>query len=77
MFPHTLRQAADADNPEYTVEEWRAWQWLRIRLKEDSNDWSDRELAHLSFLRWLAVSGRLVEDGGPASAGDSVEAPNQ
>lgn len=77
MFPHTLRQTAGADNPEYTVEEWRAWQWLRIRLKEDSNRWSDRELAHLSFLRWLAVFGRLVEDGGPAPTGDGVETPNQ
>lgn len=76
MFPHTLPQAAGTDNPECTVEEWRAWQWLRLRLKDDPNLWSVRELARLRFLRWLAVTGRLIEDGGPALTGDSVEAPN-
>jgi hypothetical protein len=77
MFPRTLPQAAGADHPEYTLEEWRAWQWLRLRLQESPNLWSAHELAHLRFLRWLAVSGRLVEDGGPAATGASVEASNQ
>jgi hypothetical protein len=77
MFPRTLPQAAGADYPEYTLEEWRAWQWLRLRLQEGHNLWSVRELAHLRFLRWLAVTGRLVEDGGLAPTGESVEASNQ
>jgi hypothetical protein len=74
MFPRISLQVTDADNPEHTVEEWHAWQWLRSRLKESTNPWSGRELAHLRFLRWLAQTGRLAEDGAPVAAEDGVRA---
>jgi hypothetical protein len=74
MFARTPPQEAGADHPEYTVEERRAWQWLRLRLQDGHDRWTERELAHLRFARWLAVTGRLVEDGGRAPTGDNIEA---
>jgi hypothetical protein len=67
-FPYTLPHATNADIPEYTGEEWRAWQWLRLRLQEGHNRWSSRELAHLRFMRWRALTGHLIEDGRVAVA---------
>jgi hypothetical protein len=66
MISRILRQTTTTKGPDNTVEEWRAWQWLRLRFNEDHDLWTGRELAHLRFLRWLAQTGRLADDGGPA-----------
>jgi hypothetical protein len=56
--------------PTFTPEVWNALLRLRARYQQTADLWSERELAHLQFLRWLAENGRLVEDGGPAAAAD-------
>lgn len=45
MIPRILPQAPVACGPNYTVEEWRALQWLRLRFQADGDPWSGRELA--------------------------------
>lgn len=55
------------DVPTYTPEVWGTLQRLRARYRQDADLWTERELAHFCFLRWLAQTGRLVEDGGPAA----------
>ena len=62
----TNLQGIPAD-PSYSATEWRAWHQLRQRYAEDHDLWTVREFAHLRFLRWLAQTGRLVADGGPAA----------
>jgi hypothetical protein len=50
--------------------DWHALYALRLRyLEQDRDRWTPRELAQLRFLRWLAETGRLIEDGGSAVAG--------
>jgi hypothetical protein len=63
MNPSMRPYAASSSIPGDTVDEWRAWLWLRRRYQEDLDLWTARELAHLRFLRWLAQNGRLAEDG--------------
>jgi hypothetical protein len=60
--------------PTYSPEEWSALQRLRARYQQNPDLWTERELAHLRFLRWLVQSGWLVEDGGPAAADDDARA---
>jgi hypothetical protein len=59
---------------EFTREEWQVLQRLHLRYQQDHDLLTAREVTRLRFLRWLAVTGRLVDDGGPASTGESVEA---
>jgi hypothetical protein len=61
-------------HPDFTLDEWHTLQHLRLRYQQDHDLLSAREVARLRFLRWLAVTGRLVEDGGPAPTGDSLGA---
>jgi len=67
MIPHMLPRvntpAARHGHQGCTVELRHAWESLRYRFHEDHDRWSERELAHLRFLRWLAESGRLAADG--------------
>jgi peroxiredoxin len=43
----------------YSREQWRILQQLRVRYRLDHDRWSERELAHLNFMRWLVQTGRL------------------
>ena len=52
----------------FTPEEWSALQRLHARYQQSADLLTERELAHLRFLRWLAQTGRLTEDGGRAAA---------
>ena len=61
----------------FTRDEWQMVQRPHLRYQQDHALLTARELAHLRFLRWLAVTGRLVEDGGPAPTPEGVEASNQ
>jgi hypothetical protein len=66
MIPHMVGQAASPGNAGLTLDQWRAWQWLRVHLREDRDRWTDRALVHLRFLRWLTQSGRrLPAEGRP------------
>jgi len=65
------RRDAYAD---FTPNEWQIVQRLHLRYQQDHDLLSAHELERLRFLRWLAVTGRLVEDGGPAPTGECVEA---
>lgn len=47
--------AGTATTPEQTA----ALQALRARYRETHDLFSSRELAHLSFMRWLVETGRL------------------
>jgi hypothetical protein len=62
---------------DFTWDEWQMVQRLHLRYQQDHDLLAARELARLRFLRWLAVTGRLVEDGGPAPTPEGVEASNQ
>lgn len=42
-----------------TCQEWVALLSLRRRYRLGQDLWSDHELAHLRFLRWLHETGRL------------------
>jgi hypothetical protein len=44
----------------YTAEERRALRRLRRRYHDQQEGWSESELAHLCFLRWLHRTGRLM-----------------
>lgn len=50
--PSTLSQQ------DFTVEETARLTALRRRCEQDQDIFSDRELAHLCFLRWLVAMGR-------------------
>ena len=63
-------------SPDFTRDEWQMVQRLRLRYQQDRDLLTAREVTRLRFLRWLAVTGRLVEDGGPAPTPASVEASN-
>jgi hypothetical protein len=63
--------------PDFTRDEWQVLQRLRLRYQQDHDLLSAREVARLCFLRWLAVTGRLVEDGGPAPTGERVGVSKQ
>lgn len=43
-----------------TSEEQKALEALRARFLQDHDLFSDRELAHLQFLRWLYTQGVLA-----------------
>jgi hypothetical protein len=62
---------------DFTRDEWQMLQRLHRRYQQDHDLLTAREVARLRFLRWLAVTGRLVEDGGPAPTGEGVEAAFQ
>jgi hypothetical protein len=59
---------------DFTWDEWQIVQQLHLRYQQDHDLLTAREVERLRFLRWLAVSGRLVEDGGPAPTGERVKA---
>jgi hypothetical protein len=59
---------------DFTRDEWQMAQRLHLRYQQDHDLLTAHEVTRLRFLRWLAVTGRLVEDGGPAATGESVEA---
>jgi hypothetical protein len=40
-------------------QEWVALLMLRRRYRDGQDLWSDRELAHLRFIRWLRRTGRI------------------
>jgi hypothetical protein len=63
--------------PDFTRDEWQTLQRLHLRYQQNHDLLTAREVARLCFLRWLAVTGRLVEDGGPAPTGETVKASNQ
>lgn len=55
--------ASDRGNAQgltYTPEERRALRQLRHRYRHQEEGWSEVELAHLHFLRWLYRTGRLM-----------------
>jgi peroxiredoxin len=58
MIPRMVGQTASPGNAGLTLDQWRAWQWLRVHLREERDRWTDRALVHLRFLRWLTQSGR-------------------
>jgi hypothetical protein len=43
----------------YTGTELSALRKLRTRYQQDQDLWSDRERAHLIFMRWLYQTGKL------------------
>jgi hypothetical protein len=51
--------------PTWPPEVWSALQRLRSRYQQDTDLWTERELTRLRFMRWLAQTGRLFEDGAP------------
>jgi hypothetical protein len=61
-------------SPDFTRDEWQMVERLHLRYQQDHDLLSPREVERLRFVRWLAVTGRLVEDGGPAPTGERVEA---
>ncbi|HEX8918332.1 MAG TPA: hypothetical protein VF898_07505 [Chloroflexota bacterium] len=44
----------------FTDQETRALEALRTRFQQDHDLLSERERAHLRFLRWLVDSGRVA-----------------
>ena len=52
----------------FTAEEARTIETLRLRCQADHDLFSQRELAHLRFLRWRIASGRLRTTAGRAGA---------
>ena len=40
--------------------EWRTLRVLRVRYQQDRDLLSERERAHVRFLRWLYETGRLA-----------------
>jgi hypothetical protein len=44
----------------FTPAQWHALRALRTRYHLDRDLWSERERAHLHFLRWIYQSGRLA-----------------
>jgi hypothetical protein len=52
----------------FTTEEWSALQRLRARYQQSADLLTEREVAHLRFLQWLAQTGRLAEDSSPEAA---------
>jgi hypothetical protein len=44
----------------FSYREWRSLRALRQRYQRDRDLFSERERAHLCFLRWLYHTGRLT-----------------
>jgi hypothetical protein len=62
----------------FTASEWHALYELHLRYQKLDRDlWAPREFTHHRFLRWLAGTGRLVEDGRPAATGVGAGALGQ
>lgn len=59
-------------SPTYSPEVWDALERLRARYQQSVDLWTERELAHLRFLRRLAEMSGFVEDGGPAAASNGA-----
>lgn len=49
--------------PTATPEGWSTLQRLRTQYQQNLDLWTERELAHLHFMRWLVETGRLAGDG--------------
>jgi hypothetical protein len=49
-----------ASAPTFTPAQWRVLHTLRAHYRQDHDLFSERERAHLYFLRWLCHTGRLV-----------------
>jgi len=64
-------------SPDFTRDEWQILQHLRLRYQQDHDLLTAHEMTRLRFLRWLAVTGRLADDGGPAPTGESIEVASQ
>lgn len=54
--------------PPFSPAERIALARLHARYQQSADLLTERELAQLDFLRWLAGTGRFVDDGGPAAA---------
>lgn len=54
------QQPASAETITFTRTQWRVLRALRASYAQDPDLWTDRELAHLRFLRWLYRTGRLA-----------------
>jgi hypothetical protein len=65
------RRDASAD---FTRDEWEIVHQLQLRYQQDHDLLTAHEVARLRFLCWLAVTGRLVDDGGPAPTGERIKA---
>ena len=72
MIPRMFPQATGTSSLDFAVAESRAWQRLRLRFQEARDLWTDCELAHLRFMRWLAQSGRLASGGYRPWEGEST-----
>ncbi len=68
-FPNPSSHAV----PTYSPEVWSTLYQLRARYQESADLWTECELAHLRFVRWLVETGRLVEDGDGEEAGVQVD----
>ncbi|HEX6817474.1 MAG TPA: hypothetical protein VF120_03805 [Ktedonobacterales bacterium] len=55
--------------PAATLEGWSTLQRLRTQYQQNLDLWTERELAHLLFMRWLVETGRLADDGGSPENG--------
>ncbi len=44
----------------FSVRQWCSLLLLRRRYQQSHDDFSERELMHLGFLRWLHHSGKLA-----------------
>lgn len=53
--PPTIRSSLST----FDCQEWVALLMLRRRYRDGQDLWSDRELAHLRFIRWLRRTGRI------------------
>jgi hypothetical protein len=51
--------SATGSSPSFSDDEMAVFERLRARYQEAQDTWSEHELAHLRFLRWLHQSGRL------------------
>jgi hypothetical protein len=49
----------DASSLSFSAKEWCALLLLRRRYQQSHDEFSDAELAHLRFLRWLRQAGKL------------------
>jgi hypothetical protein len=64
MMPYSAENAA----PTFGTEWCSALQPLLDHYQEDPEEqWTERELAHLRFVRWLVQTDQLVEDGEPSA----------
>ena len=56
----TTQTALPAPTAAFNVAEAQALHALRARYQQDRDLFSERERAHLHFLRWLYQTGRVV-----------------